>query len=259
MGRIKCIISYDGTGFSGYQIQPNGRTVQEEIEKALTKVHKGDFVRVVASGRTDAGVHAKGQVIHFDSDIKMPEINWKKALNALLPDDVQVIKAAKVNDTFHSRYDVKEKEYRYFVLNAEDNDVFQRHFCWRKSGEIDIEAIQKACAMLEGRHDFSSFCSAKTDLQGDKIRSIYHASCHREGEMIVFSFKGSGFLYNMVRILVGTLLEIGKGKRTPASIPEIIAAEDRIAAGETAPPQGLFLWNVTYLETDKNPLQNNGS
>ncbi len=254
MGRIKCTISYDGTGFSGYQIQPNGRTVQEEIEKALMKVHKGDFVRVVASGRTDAGVHAKGQVIHFDSDIQMPEPNWKKALNALLPDDVRVIKAEKVKDAFHSRYDVKEKEYRYFVLNAEENDVFQRHFCWRRNGEFDIEAIQKACAQLEGRHDFSSFCSAKTDLQGDKIRTIYQAGCHRDGNMIIFSFKGSGFLYNMVRILVGTLLEIGKGKSPASSIPQVIAAEDRKAAGETAPPQGLFLWNVTYSESEKNPL-----
>ncbi|WP_053217591.1 tRNA pseudouridine(38-40) synthase TruA [Virgibacillus senegalensis] len=248
MGRIKCVISYDGTNFSGYQIQPNGRTVQEEIEKALGKMHKGKLVRVVASGRTDAGVHAKGQVIHFDTDIQMPEANWKKALNALLPDDVQVTQTVKVHDTFHSRYDVREKEYRYFVLNAEDNDVFQRHFCWRNRGEIDVEAMQKACALLEGRHDFSSFCSAKTDLQGDKIRTIYQATCHREGDMIVFSFKGSGFLYNMVRILVGTLLEIGKGKRSAGSIPEVIAAEDRKEAGETAPPQGLFLWNVTYRD-----------
>ncbi|SDK57395.1 tRNA pseudouridine(38-40) synthase TruA [Sediminibacillus albus] len=246
MQRLKCIISYDGTHFSGYQIQPNGRTVQEEIETVLEKIHKGKHIRIVASGRTDAGVHAKGQVIHFDSNIAMPEANWKKAINALLPKDVQVKKAEKVSDDFHSRYDVKEKEYRYFVLNTEDRDVFQRHFSWQHAGNIDVGAIQSACKLLEGKHDFSSFCSAKTDLKGDKIRTIYEASCYKKEDMLVFCFKGNGFLYNMVRILVGTLLEIGKGKRSARDIPGIIRAENRGEAGETAPPQGLFLWNVDY-------------
>ncbi|WP_077623993.1 tRNA pseudouridine(38-40) synthase TruA [Sediminibacillus massiliensis] len=246
MERIKCIISYDGTAFSGYQIQPNGRTVQEEVEKALTKMHKGKLIRVVSSGRTDAGVHARGQVLHFNTDLIIPCSNWKKAINALLPEDVRVLRVENASQDFHARYDARQKEYRYFVLHSEDKDVFQRNYSWNQTGNVDLKAIQAACKHLVGEHDFTSFCSTKTDLKGEKIRTIYHASCHKEDEMLVFVFRGSGFLYNMVRILVGTLLEIGRGKRDPDDMKNIIEAKDREAAGETAPPQGLFLWEVVY-------------
>lgn len=246
MTRLKCIISYDGSRFSGYQIQPNGRTVQEEIETVLTTIHKGKFIRITSSGRTDAGVHAKGQVIHFDTDLTIPMANWRKAINALLPDDVQVIQVEEADASFHSRYDVKVKEYRYFVLNRELRDVFQRNYSSHLPGNYDIDRINEACAMLEGRHDFTSFCSTRTDLTGEKIREIYQASCHKNGDMLVFTFKGSGFLYNMVRIMVGTLLEIGQGKRPAEEIKDILEAKDRTAAGKTVSPEGLFLCRVEY-------------
>lgn len=246
MERVKCTISYDGTNFSGYQVQPNGRTVQREVEAALAKIHKGTAVRVVASGRTDAGVHAKGQVLHFDTNLQIPAENWKRALNALLPQDVRTRQAEKVQSTFHSRYDAAEKEYRYFVLNQADADVFRRHYSWHIDSPLSLPAIQEACRHLIGEYDFTSFCATGTDLKGEKIRTIYDASCYQEEEMLIFRFRGSGFLYNMVRILTGTMVEVGRGKRAAADIPAVIQAKDRTRAGETAPPQGLFLWQVTY-------------
>lgn len=246
MTRLKCIISYDGTHFSGYQIQPNGRTVQEEIEKVLTTLHKGRFVRITSSGRTDAGVHAKGQVIHFDTDLVIPMPNWRKALNALLPADVQIQQVEEVRAAFHSRYDAKVKEYRYFVWPHELRDVFKRNYCSYLPGQYDLDAIRQACILLEGKHDFTSFCSTKTDLTGEKVREVYQISCAEEEGMLVFTFRGSGFLYNMVRILVGTLLEVGQGKRKAEEMKKILTAKDRTAAGKTVSPEGLFLWRVEY-------------
>ncbi|MCT2536569.1 tRNA pseudouridine(38-40) synthase TruA [Aquibacillus koreensis] len=246
MTRIKCKISYDGTNYAGYQIQPNGRTIQEEIESALKKIHKGDEVRITASGRTDAGVHAIGQVFHFDTPLAIPEQNWKRALNALLPDDIYVKEASVAGNDFHARFDVQEKEYRYFVLNSSEKDIFRRNYTYYYPREIDINAVLEACKQLEGEHDFSSFCAAKTGVKGEKVRTIFHASCFKEGDNLVFVFRGSGFLYNMVRILVGTLIEIGTGMRKPDDIKKIIEAMDRGKAGKTAPSQGLYLWNVVY-------------
>ncbi|WP_138420148.1 tRNA pseudouridine(38-40) synthase TruA [Aquibacillus sediminis] len=246
--RLMCTISYDGTNYSGYQIQPNGRTVQEELESALTKMHKGQHVRVTASGRTDAGVHAWGQVIHFDSPLTIPTENWKKALNTLLPNDVYVCNVKKVADSFHARFDVKEKEYRYFIMNRKEIDIFNRDHTLHVKQPLDIEVMNEACSLLEGEHDFSSFCAANTGVKGDKIRTIYHASCYQEEDQIVFVCKGSGFLYNMVRIIVGTLIEIGTGSLTPSHMKQVLDAKDRVAAGKTAPPQGLFLWRVVYNE-----------
>ncbi|MDC3414609.1 tRNA pseudouridine(38-40) synthase TruA [Aquibacillus sp. 3ASR75-11] len=246
MERIKCTIHYDGTWFSGYQIQPNGRTVQEELETALTKIHKGRVVKVVASGRTDAGVHAKGQVIHFDSDLHIQKENWKKALNTLLPDDILIDEVSIMNIPFHARFDVKEKEYRYFVLNTKAQDVFRRHFAYHVPYDLDIASMQQACEFVKGKHDFTSFCASHSGVKGDKVRTIYAASCEKEQGLITITFKGNGFLYNMVRILVGTLLEVGEGERKPSDLPSIIQAANRETAGKTAPPQGLFLWKVSY-------------
>lgn len=246
MERIKCILSYDGTNFSGYQIQPNGRTVQEELERALTKIHKGIYTKVTASGRTDAGVHAVGQVVHFDTSLTIPEDNWSKALNAILPEDIHVNEVVRVSENFHARFDVREKEYRYFVDNSHNRDLFKRNYMYHFNKEVDLEAITKACTIIMGEHDFSSFCAANSGVKGDKVRTIYHASCVKQGSNLVFTFRGSGFLYNMVRILVGTLIEIGSGKRNPHDMYSILDAKDRSEAGKTAPAQGLFLWNVIY-------------
>ncbi|MYL72953.1 tRNA pseudouridine(38-40) synthase TruA [Halobacillus litoralis] len=246
MKRIRMVIGYDGTNYAGYQVQPNGNTIQAELEKALRKMHKGDQVKVVASGRTDARVHAVGQVIHFDTPLHIPIANWKRALGSLLPDDIQVVSAEQATEEFHARYDAKGKEYRYYVYQAHEPDLFRRHYTHHVRAELDINRMREACRHLEGEHDFTSFCSPKTDIKGAKVRTIYKAEITKEGNDMVFVFRGSGFLYNMVRILVGTLLEIGRNERDPEDVKRIIEAKNRNEAGKTAPPQGLFLWEVFY-------------
>ncbi|MFQ3546457.1 tRNA pseudouridine(38-40) synthase TruA [Halobacillus rhizosphaerae] len=246
MKRVRFKIEYDGTKFSGYQIQHNGRTVQEELEKALSKLHKGKPIKISASGRTDAGVHAKGQVIHFDTPLELAEFNWKSALSSLLPDDIQIAAVDEVDADFHSRYDAREKEYRYYVWNAQDPDFFRRHYTCHIRRALNIEAMRDACTLIEGEHDFTSFCSAKTNIKGSKVRTITEARIAASGSELVFIFKGTGFLYNMVRILVGTILEVGLEERSIDDIPRIIQKRDREAAGKTAPSRGLFLWKVDY-------------
>lgn len=245
MQRYKCIISYDGSGFSGYQVQPNKRTVQSEVEAALAKMHKGCQVKVVGSGRTDAGVHAKGQVIHFDSPLSIPEEKWVIALNSLLPDDISIQTIELTSESFHARFNTIGKEYRYDLLNSTIRDPFGRKYAYHYPYKLDLAAIKEASNYLLGTHDFTSFCSAKTEVE-DKVRTIESIDLTMEGELFTFRFVGNGFLYNMVRILVGTLLEVGSGERKPAEIKGILAEKDRRMAGKTAPPQGLYLWQVFY-------------
>jgi tRNA pseudouridine38-40 synthase len=245
MVRYKCQVAYDGTAFHGYQVQPNKRTVQLELEAALLKLHKGREVKVTASGRTDAGVHAKGQVIHFDSDLGIPVLKWPLALNAVLPSEIAILTVEEVDLDFHARFDAVGKEYRYFVDNRKIRDPFQRNYSHYFPFSLEIERMQEACAHLIGEYDFTSFCSAKTEVV-DRIRTIYELDLSMEGEQLMFRFRGNGFLYNMVRIIVGTLLQVGTGDIEPDSIPGILAKHDRIYAGKTAPPQGLYLWEVFY-------------
>lgn len=246
--RLKAIIRYDGTAFSGYQIQPNGRTVQGEIEKVLIKMHKGKSVRVTASGRTDQGVHAMGQVIHFDTDLKIPNESWLRALNTMLPDDVEVVSITNVSSDFHARYDVREKEYRYYILNTSEKDLFRRHYTHFVKEKLNVNTMHDASQLFLGSHDFSSFCAANSNVKGDKVRTITDIAVEQTGKNIIIRVRGTGFLYNMVRIIVGTLIDIGSGNRNPEEIKKIIAAEDRTKAGKTAPPQGLYLWEVSYDE-----------
>ncbi|WP_404323000.1 tRNA pseudouridine(38-40) synthase TruA [Cytobacillus firmus] len=245
MQRFKCIVTYDGTLFAGYQVQPGKRTVQGELERALKKIHKGKDIRVTASGRTDAGVHARGQVIHFDSPLNIPIEKWEIALNSLLSDDVAIIGTETVSDDFHVRFDAKGKEYRYFVHRSSRRDPFKRQYAYQYPYPINKDAIRQAAAGLIGTHDFTSFCSAKTEVE-DKVRELQEIDVQEEGNMIIFRFRGTGFLYNMVRILTGTLLEVGSGERDPESMPAVLKEKNRSAAGKTAPPQGLYLWEVFY-------------
>ncbi|KAB8127661.1 tRNA pseudouridine(38-40) synthase TruA [Gracilibacillus oryzae] len=252
--RMKAIISYDGTQFSGYQVQPNKRTVQAAIESVLQKMHKGELVRVTASGRTDQGVHAVGQVLHFDTPLEIPSDGWKRALNTMLPADIEVRYVEQVSDQFHARFDVDGKEYRYFLSNEPERDLFKRHYQHHVRERLDTDAMEKACQLLIGTHDFTSFCAANSNVKGDKIRTIHHASLIKDGAQIAFQVRGNGFLYNMVRIIVGTLIEIGTGKRAAEDIVTIIDAKDRGNAGHTAPAQGLYLWKVDYkTNVDKLP------
>ncbi|WP_404457082.1 tRNA pseudouridine(38-40) synthase TruA [Oceanobacillus kapialis] len=248
MVRLRCTIYYDGSQFSGFQIQPKKRTIQGELEKALKKMHKGEEIRIHPSGRTDTGVHAKGQKIHFDSPYTIPEANWKLALNTLLPDDLYIKEVTEVSDTFHARYDVIEKEYRYYVTNVKEPDVFKRHYSYHFPYPLEMAKIKEACTYLEGTHDFTTFSSAKATTKGSKERTLFQVSCEKQGAELEFIFRGSGFLYNMVRIIVGVLLDIGQGRRNPEDIKTLLAQKDRRLVGETIPPQGLYLWNVVYEE-----------
>ncbi|WP_082347089.1 tRNA pseudouridine(38-40) synthase TruA [Rossellomorea marisflavi] len=245
MQRIKCLLAYDGTGFHGYQVQPGQRTVQGELERVLGAIHKGASIRVTASGRTDAGVHAQGQVFHFDTPLSIPEEKWPVVLNTRIPDEMTILQAEVVSSDFHSRFSVKEKEYRYRIYKGTERSPFHRNFALHYPYPLEVGLMEEAAAHLLGEHDFTSFCSAKTEVE-DKIRTIHAITLEETGDELVLSFRGNGFLYNMVRILTGTLLEVGSGKRSPDSIPDTLAAKDRDAAGKTAPAHGLYLWKVCY-------------
>lgn len=246
MKHIYCTLSYDGTNFSGFQIQPRKRTVHGEIERALKKIHKGLYVKIQASGRTDAGVHAKGQAFQFETPFKLPLENWKKALNTLLPGDLYIHDVQEVPACFHVRYDVSEKEYRYYIWNERESDVFKRNYAYQFQYPLDVDLIQEACAYFLGEHDFTTFSSAKATIKGSRVRTLSKVTCVRNGSEIEFIFRGSGFLYHMVRIIVGCLIDIGQGRRLPTDIPLLLAKKDRQLLGETVPPEGLYLWEVSY-------------
>lgn len=256
MEKLKCTISYDGTNFSGYQIQPNKRTIQAEIEKVLTGMHKGSPIRIYSSGRTDAGVHAKGQVFHFETNLQIPPENWRKALNSQLPGDIFVHQVVEVGEDFHARFSAVEKEYRYFVHLSEERNVFLRNYRYMTNRTLDDTLLEAACRVFEGTHDFTAFSSARSTVKGSKVRTLRKVEVHRDGDELIFILRGDGFLYHMVRIIVGVLLEAGEGIITPEQINEMFATKVRKPYGKTLPPEGLFLWKVLYednnIETSNN-------
>ena len=247
MTRYKAIIAYDGTHFNGFQKQPNGRTVQEEMEKTLKKMANGKEITVFGSGRTDAGVHAMGQVIHFDYPEERPLERMRFALDTQSPEDIAVKAVEIVSDDFHARYLVKEKPYQFRVDIGKPRSPFRRHYASYFPYPLDLSKIQRALPDLIGTHDFTSFCASGSSIE-DKVRTIYEAKMevNEAGDELLFTFRGNGFLYKMIRILVGTLLKIGNGRLSEDSIPEIIAKKDRNAAGPTAHPEGLYLYEVVY-------------
>ncbi|WP_188207979.1 tRNA pseudouridine(38-40) synthase TruA [Alkalibacillus aidingensis] len=245
MERIKITFAYDGTYFSGYQVQLEKRTVQLVIEKALAKMH-GEEVRIYSSGRTDAGVHAYGQVIHFNSPLSLDRNAWHRALETLLPNDIQIQRVEKVDDNFHARKSAKGKTYRYIVLNDHEYDLFQRLYEWHVKKPLNVEKIQEAAQLLVGRHDFTAFSASKSNVKGDKTRTIYSLDVWQEGKRVIFQVRGDGFLTHMVRIIVGTLVEIGLGKRNSSCIKDGLETFNRQVVGMTAPGHGLCLWEVNY-------------
>lgn len=254
--RFACIVAYDGSAYQGFQTQPNGKTVQDRIEHVLHRMHRRE-VRITASGRTDAGVHARGQVFHFDSELDIAERNWIRALNAQLPADIRIIQTRMVEQTFHARYHVQRKEYRYLISCAPVDNPFARNYQCQLTVPLDVTRIKKACAYLLGEHDFSAFSSAKTEVE-DRRRTIFELDLTEEKDRLwpsertyVLRCVGNGFLYNMVRIIAGTLIDVGMGKYPPEQVKRALETKDRNLAGRTAPPQGLYLWKVTY-EKGKN-------
>jgi len=245
--RLKAIIQYDGTGFAGYQVQPNSRTVQQELERVLTKMHKGLTVKVVASGRTDAGVHANGQVIHFDTDLQFPIDRWQRALNVQLPGDIRVLTVEEVSPNFHARYGTSGKVYRYKWGLGDVESPFKRHYVVHMPGvKVNIQRMRDASQAFLGTHDFTSFCSARTEVV-DRVRTIKRLDLIEEGQdELHMVIEGDGFLYNMVRIIAGNLWEVGIGRREPSEMAAMLKAQDRKKAGKTAPAHGLYLENVFY-------------
>ncbi|TCP24194.1 tRNA pseudouridine38-40 synthase [Scopulibacillus darangshiensis] len=245
MPKFKCTVAYDGTYFSGYQVQPDKRTVQREIEAALTRMHKGEEIRIIASGRTDAGVHARAQVFHFESSLNIPPQNWCRALNTLLPDDINITRVEHVHDTFHARFNVKKKVYRYRILNSDRRDMFRRLYTYYLSAPLDIKKMKAACPYFEGTHDFTSFCASNTSVV-DKVRTIYKLDISPDHDELIIQVAGSGFLYQMVRIMTGALIDVGAGKIKPEEIEQILSKKDRRLAPKTAPAHGLTMWQVVY-------------
>ncbi|GCF94324.1 tRNA pseudouridine synthase A [Enterococcus florum] len=249
MVRYKAIIAYDGTHFHGFQRQPKGRTVQEELEKTLANINNGEPITVFGSGRTDAGVHALGQVIHFDYPQERPVERMRFALDTQTPEDIAVSAVEIVPDTFHARYDVQEKTYHFHVQIQKPRSPFRRHYASYYPYPLDLDKIREALPDLLGTHDFTSFCATGGSIE-DKVRTIYQAEMvvSPDGKELTFIFRGNGFLYKMIRILVGTLLKIGNGRMPADSIPAVLAQKDRNAAGPTAHPEGLYLAEVRYKE-----------
>lgn len=249
--RYKARVLYDGTHFSGFQVQPDQRTVQGELEKALTLLAKGEKVRIHGAGRTDAGVHASGQVVHFDFPFEIDPVGLMTGMNARTASDITILNLVHVNDTFHARYMAKGKKYVYRVHNSRFQDPFFRHFSHHHRYPMNKSKVEQALKQLIGTHDFTSFASTHSDKE-NKVRTIYKASVqvNEETNEWLFTFVGNGFLYNMIRILVGTLLQIADGRREPDDIKKIIAKKDREAAGPTASPTGLCMEEVYYTLED---------
>ena len=253
MRNIRCVISYDGSRYNGWQKQGNtDNTIQERIEQMFDKV-LGESVEIHGAGRTDAGVHARGQVFHFHTDNPMPVQQMLQEANRYLPKDMCLLSAVEAAQRFHSRLNATRKWYRYVIDLAECPDVFARKYTWQLPQNLDIERMRTAAERLSGTHDYKSFCSNKR-MKKSTVRTVYEIRITKtepaendfEGEKLYLDFYGDGFLYNMVRILTGTLVEVGLRKKEPEQMTEILDAGNRERAGMTAPAQGLFLMRVFY-------------
>lgn len=244
MARYKLIIAYDGTNYNGFARQPNGTTIVETLEEAVEKIvqHK---VYILGAGRTDTGVHAKGQCCIFDSDTKVPVERLAKAINSKLPMDIAVQSVEKVSDDFHPRFGAKRKTYRYQIMNSKQRDPFSYKYALMYPYDVDLEKMKAAAQKMVGTHDFKCFCAAKTDVK-DTVRTIYDIQIYQQDNLISVDICGNGFLYNMVRIIIGTLLKVNEGKLSADDITRIIESKDRNLAGPTAPPQGLTMLEIIY-------------
>ena len=244
MRNIKLTIEYDGKEFNGWQKQPNKLNIQGEIERAIEAI-TGEKVELYASGRTDAGVHALGQVANFKVESQIPIEKMAIAINSQVKNSIRIINAEEVDDNFHSRYNCKQKTYRYIINNSPYGSSVYRNLEYHMPVKLDFEKMQEAITYFEGEYDFKAFKSSGTSSKSS-VRTIYKAELKKEGDRIIIELTGNGFLYNMVRIISGTLVDVGLGKIEPNSIPQIIESKDRTKAGKTLPPQGLYLVEVKY-------------
>ena len=245
MRNIKCIIAYEGTRYQGWQRQDSSdNTIQGKLEQLISRMCD-EKIEIQGSGRTDAGVHSLGQVINFHTRSLMSTEEMFVYMNQYLPEDIAVVEIKEVSERFHSRLNAKGKQYSYRVWNSSVPNVFWRRYSHTVEQPLNIESMQRAAGYLLGEHDFKSFTSAKKGKKST-VRNIKSIDIRKDGDMLTFTFQGDGFLYHMIRILMGTLLEVGMGLRHADSIPEVIAAENREAAGVLVPAKGLVLEKVFY-------------
>lgn len=244
--RVKLVVAYDGSRYCGWQIQPNGRTIEGELNRCLSEITK-EPITVIGASRTDAGVHALGNVAVFDTEARMPGEKYVFALNTRLPEDIKIQSSKEVPLEFHPRYQNTIKTYEYRILNRTHPNPIGRDYALFYYFPLDLEKMKQGAAYLIGEHDFKSFSSIHAEVKST-VRNIYDIKLKQDGDMITISITGNGFLYNMVRIIVGTLLEVGSGKLVPRQMGEILDAKDRSRAGNTAPARGLMLKEIQYPE-----------
>ena len=249
----KVTVQYDGTAYQGWQIQPDFPTVQEEIQKVLKDIYQSD-IQIDGSGRTDAGVHALGQVFSFKEtrEVKFTEKSFVIALNSLLPPDIKLLKAEIVDDDFHARFSAVGKTYIYVLETSNRANPFWRYFAWNRRNKLDLDLLAKAVKKFEGEHDFSAFTIKNKFLKGTAVREIFKTEVETKDSLVFMRFTGSGFLYKMVRALSGQAVEIGSGLAPLEKIDPLFESGCRLKAAKTAPPQGLFLAEVYY---DKKELE----
>jgi tRNA pseudouridine38-40 synthase len=244
MPTVKLVLEYDGTCYAGWQRQPHHLTIQEAIERAILQVSQAT-VSVIGAGRTDSGVHARGQVASFRTELDWPAPSWMQALNAVMPKDIAVCSSALMDDRFHAQHDARGKLYTYRILHRPARPTIDRAFVWHIYKPLDGAAMQQAAATLIGLQDFSSFEGSLTD-NNNPICHLQRLEVIRHDDQILIEAYADRFLKHMVRAMVGTVVEVGLGKRTPHSLTEVLQARDRSAAGQTAPPHGLCLMRVDY-------------
>ena len=245
MRRIKLVVAYDGTDYCGFQVQNNGPTIEGELNRVLSELF-GEEIRVIGASRTDSGVHAYCNVAVFDTEARMPAEKMIYAINQRLPEDIRVQSSCEVAPDFHPRHTDSRKTYEYRIYNTHVQNPMKRRYALWNYHNLDVDKMKEAAAYLVGEHDFKSFCSADSQVEST-VRTIYDLSVTQDGEDIVIRVCGNGFLYNMVRIIAGTLLEAGKGKIEPNEMERILEAKDRQAAGPTAPAHGLTLVKYDFL------------
>lgn len=244
MQRIKLMVEYDGSSYHGFQRQPNAHTIQAELERAIHMI-SGESVTICAAGRTDAGVHALGQVVAFNAEVGIPAAKWRLALNSNLPDDIRILESEAAAPGFHPQFEAIQKSYLYLIYRQKKQATFYRNHALLDDQELDIKEMQQACHLIIGKHDFHCFCASGSAVKTWE-RTVRICSLESEGDWLKLKITANGFLYNMVRIIMGTLLEVGRGRIKAEQIAPIITSRDRTKAGPTVAPQGLYLSSVEY-------------
>lgn len=244
MRNLLMTIQYDGSAYHGWQVQSNALTVQEVFQNAVEKVFRSRL-DIKGCSRTDSGVHANMYCVLLKTDMNIDCLGALRAMNTALPQDIAVIDCHEVPSDFHPRYSCKSKEYVYKIYNGSIRNPFLQKYAFHYRYALDAELMDREAQAFLGKHDFSGFCSARSDIE-DTVRCVKNVNVKREGDMVLFTVEADGFLYNMVRIMVGTLLFVNEGKIKPGELKDVIESKDRSRAGKTAPPQGLYLNRVNY-------------